>query len=412
MKQPSILQLLDYADPENVGGASRVAFSLGRELARMGWRGTVLAGCAGRHGATSLEGFTLINFPSLPSERRKRFDNLCHLWRPWRELRRAKPARHDVILAHQPFVTWAVRRALAGAPLMYYFHSPWPREYEARRRGRAHGSRLQVGLRTVIERWALARARLVLVSSRYMRRVLLDIHPDKRLARKIQIQPHGVDTEHFSPQGPRAALRAALRWPHGEKVLVTCRRLEDRMGLEQLIEALALCRESCPGIMLVIAGKGRLEANLKALAARLRLADRVRFVGYVPDDVLPRLYSAADLFVLPTQELEGFGLVTLEALACNLPVVATPVGAIPEVLGPLSPGLLCAGTDPRALAARIREVLARMAQGFLAGDLCRRFVLAQYSWRKTAEQFACRVEDLAAQRPEDEAHPPIETPGT
>jgi glycosyltransferase involved in cell wall biosynthesis len=99
------------------------------------------------------------------------------------------------------------------------------------------------------------------------------------------------------------------------------------MGLEILLRAFRLLAREVPDLHLAIGGSGPLEGMLRALRGSLGLSDRVRFLGYVPEAALPGLYAAADLFVLPTEQLEGFGLVTVEALACGTPVVGTPVGA-------------------------------------------------------------------------------------
>src|SRR5207248_6833614 len=108
---------------------------------------------------------------------------------------------------------------------------------------------------------------------------------------------------------------------------------------------------------LLIAGAGSRRADLEALARSLGIAEHVRFLGFVPDADLPLYYQAADCFVLPTRELEGFGLVTVEALACGTPVLGTPVGATPELLDPLDPSLILRGLAPETMAEDIRRYL-------------------------------------------------------
>src|SRR5207249_11052699 len=86
------------------------------------------------------------------------------------------------------------------------------------------------------------------------------------------------------------------------------------------------------------------------------------FLGFIPDETLPSYYHAADVFVLPTRELEGFGLVTVEALACGTPVLGTPVGATPEVLSGLDASLVFRGISAEIMAEdllRFLETLAR-----------------------------------------------------
>jgi glycosyltransferase involved in cell wall biosynthesis len=91
----------------------------------------------------------------------------------------------------------------------------------------------------------------------------------------------------------------------------------------------------------------------------LGLERAVQFVGYVPEEVLPRMYAAADAFVLPTTELECFGLIAVEALACGRPVLATPVGAIPEILAEVEPHWLAVDESTEAIAQLLIAFLER-----------------------------------------------------
>ena len=121
---------------------------------------------------------------------------------------------------------------------------------------------------------------------------------------------------------------------------LTVRQLSERMGHDRLLTAFANVREEQPDARLYVAGDGPLRDRLQRRAGRLGVADATTFLGYVPDEDLPAAYATADLFVLPTQELEGFGLATLEALATGTPVVATPVAGTVEVLDGLVDDLL------------------------------------------------------------------------
>ncbi len=393
MRRPSLLQALDYADPENLGGASRVALSLGGELAARGWTVTVFAGRKGGPSVAAHQGMTLVHFASAPSDERTAWHLPAYFRRSARALGAAPGGPPDLVLGHQPLATWTVRRRAARVPLAYYFHSPWPAEYLARvRRKSARVQFPQLALRILAERWALGAARLIFVASGFMRRQLAAFHPNAQLARKLHVLPHGVDAERFAPCGDKTIPRRRLGLPPGATIIFTLRRLEERMGLEELIGAFAICRSGLNDPLLLIAGKGRLERALKDRAGALGLGTSVRFWGYAPDADLPDLYNAADLFVVPTQALEGFGLVIPEALAANVPVVATPVGGIPEVLGELAPELLSRDCTPEALAEQMQRVLR--GPGRAAGDdRYRRFVLKRYSWRRCAEEFAAHVRE-------------------
>src|SRR6185436_4243444 len=141
--------------------------------------------------------------------------------------------------------------------------------------------------------------------------------------------------------------------------VVTLRNLEPRMGLIELLRAMPAVRAAQPDVRLVVAGTGPLAPALQAETAALGLASTVRFTGFVPEGDLPAFYGAADLFVLPTQALEGFGLVTLESLACGTPVAGTPIGATPELLEPLDRALVFDGASSESIARGLIRVLAR-----------------------------------------------------
>ena len=185
----------------------------------------------------------------------------------------------------------------------------------------------------------------ILVLSSFSRGLVEELHP--KHADRIRVVQGGIDTRFFHPEGDQQAARRLLGLPAEASTSSHARRLDARMGLEELLRAFALVGDE--RVTLAIVGRGMLEAALRNLASELGLASRVRFVGTVSDEELRDWYRAADLFVLPTTAYEGFGLATAEALACGTPVLGTPVGATPELLEPL--GLL--GFLPRRLHPRI-----------------------------------------------------------
>jgi glycosyltransferase involved in cell wall biosynthesis len=126
------------------------------------------------------------------------------------------------------------------------------------------------------------------------------------------------------------------------------------MGLENLIEAMATIagadRVRDAGLELLLCGDGRLRATLEDMIRERNLAGSVRLLGRVAHDELPLYYQAADLFVLPTEAMEGFGIVTIESLASGTPVLGTPAGATPEILAPIDPRLLTRDASAAAIA--------------------------------------------------------------
>ena len=141
-----------------------------------------------------------------------------------------------------------------------------------------------------------------------------------------------------------------------------------------------LLNHQVPDVWLAIAGKGALRSVLEQQANELGLQEHVKFLGYVPDEELSVAYQAADLTVVPSQSLEGFGLILLESLACGTPVLSTPVGGMPEVLLPFQPALVTDTPSSDALAARLIELLTG-EMPLPDRSVCRDYAVRNYDWK-------------------------------
>jgi glycosyltransferase involved in cell wall biosynthesis len=215
-------------------------------------------------------------------------------------------------------------------------------------------------VRLLIERLVLRCCDRVIVLSEFMRQRVRAVHrvPEDR----IRLIPGAADLTKFHPAGDRAAVRQSLKLPPAKTLLVTVRNLVPRMGLEHLIAAMQELGEDGRDCLLLIGGEGPLRSSLERRIREQGLADRVSLLGFILEDDLSKYYQAADLVLMPTHELEGFGLVTVEALACGTPVLGTPVAAIPEVLACLDPELVAEGSDSRSLATAMRKILRRFRE--------------------------------------------------
>ena len=189
---------------------------------------------------------------------------------------------------------------------------------------------------------------------------------------KLHTLRNGVDLERFVPE-PREAARARLGLNTQGRYLLSVGHLIERKGHHIAIEALA----SLPGVTLLIAGSGPEEASLKALAARLGVADRVRWVGVVPQTDLKWWYSAADALTLCSSR-EGWANVLLEAMACGTPVVATNIWGTPEVVSTSSAGILMAQRTSAALSDAWERLLSHYPARSLTRDHAESF-----SWDST-----------------------------
>ena len=298
----------------------------------------------------------------------------------------------DLLHAHQPFNGFALLRSArrGSLPAVYTCHSMAFEEYATRS---PHPNWLMAALhimgRRAMERDALRRSDRILTLSEFMReRVARTHHIDPG---KIEVIPGGVDIERFHPDRDRTAVRKQLDWPTDRFILWTVRNLVPRMGLENLVHAMALVAPKVKDALLVIGGEGMLRPSLEALVRELGLEQSVRLLGFVPEAQLARCYQAADLFILPTVQLEGFGLVTLEALSSGLPVLGTRVGATPEILEKLDGTLLFDDTEPATMARRIIEKATAFTQQpahySALSARCRSYVEEHYTWSRHLDRL-------------------------
>lgn len=235
-------------------------------------------------------------------------------------------------------------------------------------------------MRYRVEAQSLARSKAVIVLSEHSKQEVLSYGP---LQAKLVLSQGGVDTARFSPPaGGREDARQALGLPPHQIILFSVRRLAPRMGLDNLIRAMQSVVAQHPDALLLLGGKGPERERLEKLSLELGLEKNVRFLGFIADADLATYYGAADAFVLPTTALEGFGLVTVEALACGTPAVGTPIGATPEILGGLDRRLLTASPDAAGIAQGLLDFLGGSWRQELTPQRVRDFVLQRYTWEK------------------------------
>jgi glycosyltransferase involved in cell wall biosynthesis len=169
------------------------------------------------------------------------------------------------------------------------------------------------------------------------------------------------------------------------------------MGLKRLIDAVDyLRRDRDPSILLLIAGKGPLQKELERHIHEKSLSNHVRLLGFVPDEDLPLQYRAANMSVVPTISLEGFGLITLESLASGTPVLVTPVGGMPEPIRPLSDNLVLSGTAAEDVAQGIGDALTGR-RVLPTTDECISYVRRHFDWSVIAKRTSEVYADVVAQ---------------
>jgi glycosyltransferase involved in cell wall biosynthesis len=363
--------------PDSKSGFARVVTETSRLLAGRGHRVTVLAPRLPH--TTTIETSSTLEVRRILARRWPvTFTDVIEVARHGAALRSSP---FDVVLAHTPGTAAGVKVARLGLPLVVVFHASGLRELRFVRARLPWGRRriatyLSEPPRALFARVAARSSTRTLVLSEFTRSIFLTEHPKE--GHRVRQVSGGVDVNLFSPGDGVSAARARLGVGEEPRLLLSVRRLVPRMGLEELLHAVAELPSQ--EIRLALVGGGMLEAKLRGLSAALGLGDRVLFVGSASDEELRDWYRAADVFVLPTLADEGFGMATAEALASGTPVVGTPVGATPELLKPLDSRLLTEGTSPRALAAGIRRGLTLGTSDFRRK--CRDYACARLAWER------------------------------
>lgn len=253
---------------------------------------------------------------------------------------------------------------------------------------------------TWMTRRVMRRAVGIIANSFNTRRMLLEdwAYPDA----KIHVIQPGVDASKFTPAPADERFRTEMGW-NGRTVLLTVGRLQKRKGHDMVIRSLPGVRTKVPSVLYAIVGKGEEEPTLRTLAAECGVADAVQFLGAVSDETMTRCYQQCDLFVLANRtvgvgDIEGFGMVLLEAQACGKPVVAGDSGGTGETMRVPDTGRIvnCDGSDK--LGELLMELLSNPAELTAMGRRGRAWVEERFDWPQVAAR-AAEVFDQLGERP-------------
>jgi phosphatidyl-myo-inositol dimannoside synthase len=206
----------------------------------------------------------------------------------------------------------------------------------------------------------------------------------------VKIAP-GIDTDHFSPQDA-VELRAELGLAQ-KKVIVSVGRLVHRKGQDVLIEAMPAIMKEIPDAHILMIGEGPYRSYLQNRAKALGIQDRVTFIGRIQYADLPRYICVGDIFVMPSRsrlaglEVEGLGIVYLEASACGLPVIAGNSGGAPDAVLEGETGLVVDGTNKADVAAAVIELLLDAQRCKAMGLRGRQWIIQEWRWDIWAARF-------------------------
>jgi glycosyltransferase involved in cell wall biosynthesis len=400
-----MLFLADVLFPDTIGGAGRVAHHLSLQLSKKGHEVHVLTrnpnGNLPSH-EKSAANLYLHRFPLPVKEGMNLF--LKEIMNARTEALRAyHETQFDLVCAHQGLVAFGplLSSSFGRIPFVYFFHSLWPEEYSIKKRDIEDKTPLSTRgiafFMRKMEKRVLSKAMKIFVLSRYSAAQVASVHhlPNER----VVMIPAGVELDRFRPsESGKNPVRIGFGIDLPKTVFFTVRNLVPRMGIENLIEAFNRSDILRKRALLLIGGEGFLKGPLQAVVKGSNLETSVKFLGRISEDDLPRYYQTADFFVLPTRELEGFGLVILEAMACGTPVLGTPIGAIPETVGIFEKNLLFEGIRSEDMKTKLEDVITRPEKYRFDPQICRKFVEERYSWEKMADAFDGEVTKLIKDR--------------
>ncbi len=386
-----ILLVADVSAEQVIGGAERMLMHHVRALMQSGYELTVLTRQPRPDAPLLIDLGKGVSEYRLPFSGDKGLPGLLQLKREasiwWRE----HGAGFDAVIAEQPFVMWALLRAGCRLPRLQVCHSFAYQEY-ATRHGLDWGikHRMITAAMRYLEGGIYRSATRVLMLSRHMRSELGGCFgiSDERVA----LAPGGVDLPPMLSEKQRAKIRSELGW-QGPTV-VTLRNLVPRTGVDMLVQAAAIVRHDMPGVRWCVMGSGALLEPLKWLAHQLKVHDIIEFAGFLPEEDVVRRMQAADAFMLPTRSLEGFGLVTLEANACGLPVVATPVGGNVEVASSNPDNRVAEAVSPEALAEAMLALFRQSAVHAERASRLRAHMADHFSWQSHDQAFLAAVGEV------------------
>ncbi len=342
-------------------------------------------------------------------------DLVCHLppervsvlaprWPGWREFDAAQPFAVDryggTYLAPVPDAVRRVRSLLREWPAeMVLFGHGLPLGAMGPGLARSgvpyalltHGAEVWLarvpGVRRALRR-AAADATAVFAVSRYTSRFVRAAVPEEV---PVAVLPPGVDTERFRPEVSGREVRE--RWGIGDGPVVACvSRLVPRKGQDALIRSWPEVRRRVPEAILLIVGGGPDRGRLESLARREGVQGSVVFAGEVPEEELPAHYAAGDVFAMPCRsrwgglEVEGFGIVFLEAAAAGRPSVAGDSGGAAEAVEDGETGLVVDGRDRRQVAGAVASLLADEPRATAMGRAGRSRAEGEFGWPRLIER--------------------------
>ncbi|RLI37612.1 glycosyltransferase family 1 protein, partial [Candidatus Bathyarchaeota archaeon] len=233
------------------------------------------------------------------------------------------------------------------------------------------------------EWWATYESKRVIVTSNSMKWELQNhfhLPPDK-----IDVIPNAIDPTKYQKNFNRELVRGRYGISPNERLVLFIGRLVPQKGVEYLIRAVPLILKEHPEARFVIVGEGWSRDNLERLALSMGYKDRIQFRGFIPDHELINLTLSADVLVVPST-YEPFGIVALEGMAAGVPVVASNIGGLAEIIEHDHTGVLVYPKDPNSIAWGVNRVLSDPGYSRWLTQNAKKRIEEIYSWNVVAKK--------------------------
>jgi phosphatidylinositol alpha-1,6-mannosyltransferase len=304
----------------------------------------------------------------------KSISGLKFYWRVFRKIRKVIK-QHQIThihcgrVIHEGVTAW-ILKLITGTPYLCYVH------------GEDVETAATSGEHNLIVKQVCKHAAILICNSHNSANIVKRLNYAGDV--KIHVLHPGVNASLFVPAAVDNALKQHMGW-QGRKVIITVGRLQARKGQDMMIRATALLKQQFPEILYAVIGRGECLESLQALASELGLNDHVQFLTDVSDAQMIQCYQQSDIFILPNRtignDIEGFGMVLVEAQACGKPVIAGDSGGTKETMRLNESGYVIDCTDPIMISKTVAELLANPTRCTAMGKVGRQHVEAELDWQ-------------------------------
>jgi glycosyltransferase involved in cell wall biosynthesis len=371
--------LVTHYFPPHKGGIEQVSYEQSKRLTEMGYQIDVLTSKYEGRNMNPLEGITIHHYPSLNVAKRFGVPYPIISFKAYKTFMKLI-SKCDLVHAHGHVYMASYLAGMVAKkckkPFIVTQHNTFI-DYK---------SFLNIVEQLndqFIGKSVLKNADRIATVSKETKKYVLRLGADKT---KTQVIYNGVDTDFFRPVN-KTQSREKLGLPKNRKIVLSVRRLVYKNGLDTLIESVPHVARNRPDVLFVVAGKGPSRKLIEDRIKELGISQNIKLAGFVPDELLPVYYDAADIFMLPSASGEGLPLVLLEAMACGVPVIATAVGGTPEILEHMKNGVLVPPMNPEAMAEATSKLLSEENLGTTIGAEARRNVENKFTWTENVRQL-------------------------